>query len=511
MFSTASLLVASLLLCASVGHGTLTDLADRSLLSSSQCCEAISLLLPGKVSNPASATYLGEQNGTGAYWSLQEASLSPTCRVTPSSTLDVSVAVGVLSVGRCQFAVRSGGHMSFAGAANIQGGITIDLSALDSVTPNAAGTQIAIGPGARWGNVYDQITPQSLMVVGGRVTSVGVGGLITGGGISFWSPKRGFACDNVAEYEVVLGNGAITTASATQNQDLWVALRGASGNLGIVTKFTLESFKAGDLWGGSIYHLATNDTLQACFNALYWYGVNQANGMDNGSVVINSYGYVADEGGFLIANIIDNTDNVAYPPLLSNFSSITPQLENTLRSTNMSSLAAELDAGTPYGKRSLFGTATVGNSAALFAAIYAQHKETFADVFAISSAKFSMTFQPFSKAMLAASAAAGGNVLGLSPSQGNLVAVGFTIQWDDIADDAVITAASEAFPKQVQALAATYGLQNDYLYLNYAVEGSDPITAYGASNVAKLQAASKKYDPSQIFQKLVPGGFKLPK
>ena len=53
------------------------------------------------------------------------------------------------------------------------------------------------------------------------------------------------------------------------------------------------------------------------------------------------------------------------------------------------------------------------------------------------------------------------------------------------------------------------GLQRQWIYLNYANDDQDPIGSYGSANVAKLQAASKKYDPTGLFQTNVPGGFKL--
>lgn len=50
---------------------------------------------------------------------------------------------------------------------------------------------------------------------------------------------------------------------------------------------------------------------------------------------------------------------------------------------------------------------------------------------------------------------------------------------------------------------------NSFKYLNYAYKTQEPIKGYGHANVAKLKAASKKYDPAGVFQKLVPGGYKL--
>lgn len=50
---------------------------------------------------------------------------------------------------------------------------------------------------------------------------------------------------------------------------------------------------------------------------------------------------------------------------------------------------------------------------------------------------------------------------------------------------------------------------SSYIYLNYAGEHQDPLGGYGTANVAKMAALSKKYDPKGVFQKLVPGGWKI--
>lgn len=81
--------------------------------------------------------------------------------------------------------------------------------------------------------------------------------------------------------------------------------------------------------------------------------------------------------------------------------------------------------------------------------------------------------------------------------------------WPNPSDDQAVTeAVIDAFAK-VNAFAEEKGTLNSYEYLNYAHKTQTPITGYGAENVAKLKAASKKYDPLQVFQKRVPGGFKL--
>lgn len=72
-------------------------------------------------------------------------------------------------------------HTPFAGAANIQQGITIDLSALNQVTPSAGLSTVTVGPGNRWEDVYLKLDALGIAIGGGRVAIVGVGGLTLGG------------------------------------------------------------------------------------------------------------------------------------------------------------------------------------------------------------------------------------------------------------------------------------------------------------------------------------------
>lgn len=130
---------------------------------------------------PDTATY---RKSVESYFSIN-AQLEPTCIVQPLSTEDVSLAVSTLVQAnlteRCQFAVRSGGHTPWAGAANIEPGVTIDLSMMNSTTYHAENSTTSILPGARWNSVYDTLSPLGVMVAGGRAAFVGVGGFITGG------------------------------------------------------------------------------------------------------------------------------------------------------------------------------------------------------------------------------------------------------------------------------------------------------------------------------------------
>ena len=144
--------------------------------------------LKDKVIYPDEAAYAAS---LASYWSQQETLVSPTCIVRPESSEDVSSAVWLLGLmsrygsylggGRCLFAIRGGGHAPFAGAANIDQGVTIDLSRMKTVSVNSDHSLTSVGPGARWLDVYLKLDAMNLAVPGGRVADVGVAGLTTGG------------------------------------------------------------------------------------------------------------------------------------------------------------------------------------------------------------------------------------------------------------------------------------------------------------------------------------------
>ncbi len=84
-----------------------------------------------------------------------------------------------------------------------------------------------------------------------------------------------------------------------------------------------------------------------------------------------------------------------------------------------------------------------------------------------------------------------------------------TLIWFEASDDDAINAATKSFLKQAARYTKAQGQHKEFLYSNYALPSQDPITSYGRPNQENLRAVSKIYDPKQVFQNLVPGGFKL--
>jgi FAD/FMN-containing dehydrogenase len=167
----------SLLACVS----TTVAVANTSS-PSAQDCASLAALLPAQVFFPGNFTYTSEEK---SYYSDLEAEITPTCIVQPGSTQDVSTIINYLRTsphaGDTLVAIRSGGHTPWAGAANIQDGVTIDMSRLNATTLSPDKKTASVGVGARWGSVYSTLASDGLAIMGGRVSTVGVGGLVLGG------------------------------------------------------------------------------------------------------------------------------------------------------------------------------------------------------------------------------------------------------------------------------------------------------------------------------------------
>jgi len=86
---------------------------------------------------------------------------------------------------------------------------------------------------------------------------------LSSGGITFHSRERGFSCDNIYGYEVVLGSGQVIYADESSHPDLWLALKGGSNNFGIITRFDVATIPQGNMWYSFLSYNYTNTTLWA--------------------------------------------------------------------------------------------------------------------------------------------------------------------------------------------------------------------------------------------------------
>ncbi|KAK6840521.1 hypothetical protein PG995_016275 [Apiospora arundinis] len=144
----------------------------------------------------------------------------------PKSAEEVSTIINVLKGNAEKFAIKSGGHNPNNYFSSVEGGPLISTQKMDQVLLDPATGIAKVGPGIRLDEIAARLQGTGWTFVGGRIGNTGVGGLILGGGLSYMSAQYGWAASSVLEYEIVLANGTIATASATHNADLFRALKG---------------------------------------------------------------------------------------------------------------------------------------------------------------------------------------------------------------------------------------------------------------------------------------------
>jgi hypothetical protein len=171
---------------------------------------------------------------------------SPALIAQCESIADVSAALLHARAHGMEVAVRGGGH-SAPGFGTTEGGLLIDLSPLKAIHVDTYRRIAWVQPGVLWSELDAATQEHGLAVTGGRASSTGVSGFTLGSGSGWLERKMGLAADNLRAARVVTAAGQVVTASATENPDLFWALRGGGGNFGIVVEFEFALRPVGPL------------------------------------------------------------------------------------------------------------------------------------------------------------------------------------------------------------------------------------------------------------------------
>jgi hypothetical protein len=132
--------------------------------------------------------------------------------------------------------IKAGGH-NVAGHAVGEGALMLDLSGMRGVTVDPVARLAWVEGGALWADVDAATQAHGLATPGGLISETGVAGLTLSGGVGWLRSRHGLTIDNLLAAEVVTATGDLVRADASENPDLFWALRGGGGNFGVVARF----------------------------------------------------------------------------------------------------------------------------------------------------------------------------------------------------------------------------------------------------------------------------------
>lgn len=175
---------------------------------------------------------------------------TPDLAVIPHSEADVRAAVRFASTHGLAVRIQATGH---GAEVPVTDGLLLLTKRMLDVTVDPATRIATVGAGVRWEAVIRAAAEHGLAPITGSSTHVGAIGYTLGGGLGPLARSHGFTSDWVRGFRVVLADGSVVTADTDEHPDLFWALRGGKGGLGVVTEMRVELVPIRTLYAGSLF------------------------------------------------------------------------------------------------------------------------------------------------------------------------------------------------------------------------------------------------------------------
>ncbi|MGZ8740847.1 MAG: FAD-binding oxidoreductase [Gaiellaceae bacterium] len=401
----------------------------------------------------------------------------PELIVRPIDLADVVTAVLFAREADLPVAVRGGGH-GVAGHCIGDGSLVVDLRLMREVVVDADTRTATCGGGALWEDLDTAGQRHGLATPGGTFGDTGVAGLTLGGGIGHLTPSYGLTVDNLLAATVVTADGSVVSASATENDGLFWALRGGGGNFGIVVEFTFRLHPVGLLLGGSLdYRLEDAPVVLSA-----WRDV-MASAPDSLASFAQIYRDALTGEGLVNASIAWVDGLEAGREAIRELTEGLSPVKNTVRPMYYSELQ-DIYGRMPFGLRNYWSGRFLGD---LPDELLAQTTEQFLE----SEIAGGVLFEPLRGAptRVASSATA------FAGREAHWNAT-FINVWTDPEEDERQIETARAYSRSLEPWKIGGG------YLNYATETSaDGLeTEFGAERFARLRAVKRQYDPANVFR-----------
>jgi FAD/FMN-containing dehydrogenase len=175
----------------------------------------------------------------------------PALIARPGTPAEAQAAILTARNHHLPLSVRGGGH-DWAGRALRPGGLVIDLTGMRHVGVDAESRTAIVGGGATAREVVAAAEPCGLVAATGTCGAVGMAGLTLAGGYGPLNGRFGLALDNLLSADVALADGGLVTAGATDEPELFWAVRGGGGNFGVLTSLRVRLHPVHRLLAGLI-------------------------------------------------------------------------------------------------------------------------------------------------------------------------------------------------------------------------------------------------------------------
>lgn len=299
-------------------------------------------------------------------------------------------------------------------------------------------------------------------------------------------------------------------ASASNDSDLWRALKGGANNYGVVSRITVRSFPCSPrIWGGFLYLPAFQSAkVLEAFHDFLNRQPSRNNGYDEYAAgPLTCFTYFQPLGFEIICASIAYTkipDDKKRWPKCWGTSGFKPlwRYWSTCGVRTLTSLSVEMNSMDPAGRRQAGANVTVKNDLGTLFALHKIFQETISSVTRIRGMTWTLVLQPLPPNK------GDPNPLGLDFEE-SMVIVSLSVHWVDAKDDELARATTRSTMEKFEALIDANKTGHRYRYLNYSAAWQDPFKGYGEANLKFLQDVSRKYDPEGLFQKGCVGGFKL--
>jgi FAD/FMN-containing dehydrogenase len=184
----------------------------------------------------------------------------PAAIVVVADDRDVARVVTFARESGAELAVRSGGH-SVLGHSVSDGGIVLDLREMRAIELDVGRREAWAQTGLTAGEYSKAVGEQGLVTGFGDTGSVGIGGITLGGGVGYLSRRYGLTIDDLLAADVVTADGELRRVDRDSDPDLFWAIRGGGGNVGVATRFRFSLHDLPTVVGGMLLLPATPETI----------------------------------------------------------------------------------------------------------------------------------------------------------------------------------------------------------------------------------------------------------